>query len=125
MKKIRLFSAFVLLSLLVSSCASLHTGYIANSAALNSGNFLYVQRNIKGVSSAKYLFGIGGFGKETLVNDAKQDMLINSYPIKDKQALVNLTVNFKTTVVMLIFTEVKCIVTADVVQFTDDSAGSR
>jgi hypothetical protein len=120
MRKIILLFA---ITLMLSGCAAIHTGYMANSAALSSGNFMYVKRNIKGVSKAEYILGIGGFSKETLVDDARQDMLINNYLIKDNQALVNLTVNFKTSYIFFgIYTSVTCVVTADVVEFKDCSA---
>lgn len=100
---------------LLSGCA-MHAGYMTNSASLTQANFSYVQMNIKGDSRATYVLGIGGFNKNTLVNFAKQQMLAD-HPLKNNQALVNVTVNFKRATVLGIYTEVNCRVTADVVEF--------
>jgi hypothetical protein len=106
------FSLSVLV--LLSSCAA-HTGYMANSASLDKANFSYVAPNISGKASATYIFGFGGLNREALVNEAKQAMLAQ-HPLKDNQALANLTVNFKISTI-LIYSSVKCTVTADVVEF--------
>ncbi len=37
--------------------------------------------------------------------------------LTDRQALANITVNFKNTLITGIYNQVKCIVTADIVQF--------
>lgn len=100
---------------LFSSCA-LHTGYMANSAALSAANFSYVQRHINGHSTATYILGIGGLNKHTLVDDAKEQMLSNN-PLEDNQTLANLTVNFKTSNYIGVVKKVECVVTADVVEF--------
>jgi hypothetical protein len=94
----------------------LHSGYMASSAALGSANFSYSKMNAKGTSSAKYFLGIGGLDKNNLVNAAKQNLLATN-PLEAIQALVNITVNFKTEIYFLIYIEVKCMVTADIVTF--------
>jgi len=107
---------FVLVvGLLISSCA-MHSGYMLNSASLQTDNFTYIKRNAKGVAQATYIFGFGGLNRTTLVNDAKNDLL-NTYPLKDNTALVNTTVNWKQTFVLPFYIETKCIVTADIVRF--------
>ena len=103
-----------LVTLLFTSCA-MHQGLMQNSASLSSANFSYVKQQIQGKASATYIFGIGGLGKRTLVDNAKQKM-IKSNPLNSNQALANLTVNFKTSFYFL-FMNVGCTVTADVVQF--------
>ncbi len=116
MKKIILKSIIAIsFAFLISSCA-LHTGYMSNSASLSSANFSYVKQNIQGVSTATYFFGIGGFAKETLVNDAKS-MMINSSPLKSNQTFANITVNFKSCFYFGIVSTVTCTVTADIVEF--------
>jgi hypothetical protein len=94
----------------------LHSGYMASSAALGSANFSYSKMNAKGTASAKYILGIGGLDKNNLVNAAKQNLLATN-PLEANQALVNITVNFKTEIYFLIYIKVKCIVTADFVTF--------
>jgi hypothetical protein len=117
MKKNIFTATFVILfAVLLTSCSALHQGYMANSASLSSANFSYVRNNIKGESTATYILGIGGLAKETLVNDAKQRMLTDN-PLKNNQALANLTVNFKTSAYFIFYTTCTCTVTADVVEF--------
>ena len=105
-----------LVTLLFTSCAT-HQGLMQNSASLSSANFSYVKQQIQGKASATYIFGIGGLGKKTLVDNAKQRMIkSNLNLLSSNQALANITVNFKTSYYLL-FMNVGCTVTADVVQF--------
>lgn len=100
----------------MSSCAVHNNGYMLNSASLSSANFSYVKENISGSAVAMSILGIGGgLFKESLVNEAKQKML-SSYPLKDNQALVNITINYKTAIGGILFSKT-CTITADVVQF--------
>jgi hypothetical protein len=102
---------------LLVSCIAFHNGYLSNSAALNAANFTYVNQNIKGQADVTYFLIFGGLGKETLVHDAKQQML-SSFPLKDNQTLVNQTVNFKHTFLLMgLARKVTCTVTTDVVEF--------
>ena len=118
MKKIILKSSLVIiLALSIASCSAVHSGAMENSASLSSANFSYVKQNIEGKAQATYVLGIGGLAKETLVNEAKQKMLAEN-PLKDNQTLANLTVNYKRSYYLgLIYSTVKCTVTADVVEF--------
>ncbi len=119
MKKSIVFVLFLaILAISMPSCiTSMHVGYLTNSAALGSANFSYIKMNAQGKSTAKYILGIGGFDKETLVNDAKQQLL-SANPLKSNQALANITVNFKTAFfLMYTYHTVTCIVTADIVEF--------
>lgn len=100
----------------MTSCVGLHKGYITNSTSLSENNFTYVTKNLQGSSTVTYVLGIGGLAKSTLVNTAKQKMLENN-PLKDNQALVNLTVNWKSSNYVGIYITLKCTVTADVVEF--------
>lgn len=118
MKKVILKSIFAMtIAIFISSCAAVHSGYMSNSAALSSANFSYVKQNIKGKATATYVLGIGGLAKETLVDNAKQQMLAST-PLKSNQTLANLTVNFKSSFYLgVLFRTVTCTVTADVVEF--------
>ncbi|MFN7704640.1 MAG: DUF6567 family protein [Chryseotalea sp.] len=117
MKTLYKLSLIFLLTPLLGSCIAFHSGYLSNSAALNSANFTYVNQNIKGQAEATYFVLFGGLGKETLVHDAKEKMLA-SFPLKNNQALANQTVNFKYTFILMGFARrVTCTVTADVVEF--------
>ena len=106
----------IIITILISSCSAYHGGYLTNSASLSSGNFSYVKMNVKGTSTTTYVIGVGGIAKETLVNNAKQDLL-TSNPLQNNQDLVNLTVNFKTSYYLGIVITVKCLVAADIVEF--------
>jgi hypothetical protein len=100
---------------LLSSCAA-HHGYMVNSAALSSNNFSYVKKDLKGTARATYVFGFGGLSKMALVDVAKKDLL-SANPLKDNQAIVNLTVNWKSTFVLPFAITNRCTVTADIVEF--------
>ena|ERR1700722_15852669 len=117
-KQAQTFCALILVSLL-SSCAASHWGYMTTNGALNTNNFSYVRQNVKGEATVTYILGIGGLSRETLVSDAKQQMLLFN-PLKSNQALVNLTVNFKiSNYLFYLFRSVTCTVMADVVEFGD------
>jgi hypothetical protein len=118
MKKTVFKSALVaFVALTMSGCAS-YSGSMLNSASLSSANFSYVKENISGTASVMSFLGLGGgFFKEDwgLVLEAKRKMLLAN-PLKKNQALVNITVNFKTKVALCIISKA-CTVTADVVEF--------
>lgn len=94
----------------------MHGGYVSNSAALGTNNFAYVKRSVQGVAQATYIIGIGGLKREALVEEARKD-LMESFQLQDNQALVNITVSYKTTFVLPFFWSNKCTVSASVVQF--------
>jgi hypothetical protein len=103
--------------LFLSSCAAFHSGYLANSAALSSGNFKYVIMDAQGTSKATYFLGIGGLARTALVSEAKENLL-DKYPLNDNQVLVNVTVNWKHSYYpFLLLVTNKCTVTADIVEF--------
>ena len=117
MKKIILKSVLAItIVIFASSCSAYHSGYMANSASLSAANFSYTKQNIKGEATAAYILGIGGLAKETLVDNAKQQML-NANPLKSNQTFANLTVNFKASYYLGVYKTLKCTVTADVVEF--------
>lgn len=104
-------------ALLFSGCVAFHGGYLQNSACLSSANFSYVQQDVRGQASATYILGIGGMMKQTLVDEAKKNML-RKFPLKNNQALANVSVNFKHSFVLgMLFQELNCVVTADIVEF--------
>jgi hypothetical protein len=115
-KQLKQLSIISLIAVMLSSCTATHSGYMQSSAALSSANFSYVM-NVRGESTATYILGIGGMNKETLVDDAQKHMILQN-PLKKNQALANLTVNFKTSYIYFgVITTVKCVVTADIVEF--------
>lgn len=119
MKNLILKSIFAItIAILISGCAAVHKGYMSSSAVLNQANFSYVKMGIKGEAKATYIFWFGGLKTKSLIDQAKQQMLLTN-PLKSNQALANVTVDFKTTFTpfYLIVARVECIVTADVVEF--------
>lgn len=117
MRKLILKSIFILsITVLFSSCAAGLSGTMSSSAALSSNNFTYAQKNIQGKSQATYVLGIGGMKREAIVSEAKRSMLANN-PLKENQALANVSVDFKKSTFLMLVTTIKCYVTADVVEF--------
>lgn len=112
----------ILLATFFSSCISTHVGNMSGSAALSEPNFSYEQQDISGEATSSYFLGIlGGFG-QSLVAEAKKDML-KKHPLQRNQALANVSVSYKTTYFLgYIVVTVKCIVTADIVEFSSLSS---
>ena len=109
--------SFALVVTLFTSCMAFHAGSTSDSAALSSANFDYVQRNITGSSNAVYIFGFGGMAKDKMLVEAKNEML-KKYPLKSNQALTNLTVDVKNTLIFgTVYRQYTVNVTADVVEF--------
>jgi hypothetical protein len=98
---------------LLSSCA-IHTGMMTGNASLSANNFKTVKM-ASGTSETIKIFGLGGLGKDALVLEAKKDLLQNN-PLKEGQALANVTVDFKNSFLIIVMTE-KVTVTADIVEF--------
>ena len=101
----------------LSGCMAVHSGLMSSSVALSSGNFWYTKRSVTGTSVAKYFLGTGGLDKESLLIEAKEDLL-RKHPLKSNQALANLIVSYKNaSYLFMLYHEVTCIVSADVVEF--------
>ncbi len=115
--KNRIFKTLLLLFVgsIIFSCAT-HDGYMLSSASLSSNNFKYVVKDAVGTATATYIIGIGGHSKQSLVAEAKKNLL-EKYNFKDNNALVNLTVNWKKTFVNPIAYRNRCTITADIVEF--------
>jgi hypothetical protein len=103
----------VMVVFLMSSCAA-HWGMMTGNASLSSNNFKIVKM-ASGTSKTTKILGIGGLGKNALVLEAKKDMMQNN-PLKEGQALANVTVDIKTSFLFIVMTE-KATVTADIVEF--------
>ena len=119
MKKNSFIQIFVLTIIVIgfTNCASILGGNLQGSAALNQSNFSYVKKDIKGSSTATYIFGIGGMNRQAIAAEAKENLLKEN-PLKDNQALANITVNFKASSILgIIYQTTKCTITADIVEF--------
>ena len=105
--------------LVLSSCVSMHTGLTASSASLSKNNFTYIAKNVQGSASVTQYISLIPGTKNALVNDAKQEIL-KKYPLKDNQALSNITIDFKSSLILgPVIRKTKCTVTADIVEFIE------
>jgi len=110
---------YIIILSTLTSCLSVHSGYITSSAALTSNNFKYLNKSVLGKSDVFYFLIFGGFTRNALVTDAFSDMKIN-YPLKDNQVYANTAVNFKTSNYFFgVVNSVKCTVSADIVEFNE------
>lgn len=112
MRSLKFFVVVVIVGLISTSCAS-HWGMMTGNASL-SNNFKTVKM-VSGTSSTKKIFGFGGLAKDALVLNAKKDLMQNN-PLKEGQALANVTVDFKNSI-MFFVNSTKVTVTADIVEF--------
>jgi hypothetical protein len=111
MKKVYLL--FVVLSTLLSSCA-LHNGYINNSVALSSNNYI-IKGQANGAATATYIFGFGGLDRTAMVAEAKKEMMYN-FPLREGEAYANISVDKKNTIILFVRTA-KVTISADIVKF--------
>jgi len=108
-------SLLLLLSIMFSSCASFHSGYLTGVAPPIENNFKYAG-NVMGKAQATYILGIGGLLREGLVREAKNNLIANN-PIQDGQTLVNFTVDKETSYYLGIVWTNRVIVSADILQY--------
>lgn len=106
-----------LAAIVFSSCA-IHVGTITGDASISTNNFKMV-RMAEGTATTTKIFGLGGLGKDALVNEAKKDLLQNN-PLKDGQALANVTLDFKNSYVLFVNKQ-KVTVSADIVEFIEQT----
>ena len=110
--------------IIFSGCIATHTGNMSNSASLDSPNFVYKKQNISGETKATYILGIGGAARQSLIFEAKKNMIATN-PLLKNQALANVTASYKTTYfIAFIVITVRCTVSADIVEFVSDQANS-
>ncbi|MDA0682462.1 MAG: hypothetical protein O2781_03825 [Bacteroidetes bacterium] len=102
-------------TIMLSGCVSLHSGYMTGIAPPVENNFKYVG-NALGTSQATYILGIGGFNREGLVREAKNNLIKNN-PVKDGETLVNFTIDQERSFYLGIVWTHKVIVTADILQY--------
>ena len=110
--------ASVTMFLLLSGCASIHNGQVVGGSVMaQSGNFQYVKTNVVGTSSAvTYVFGIGGNNTESLIQEAKSNLITNN-PLGPNQTLANLSVGYKTSLYFGVVLKRYCVITADIIEF--------
>lgn len=116
MTKNLIYISIVLLTMFSFSSCAVHTGFMSDSASLSSNNFKMI-RYAEGTASTTKIFGLGGLAKNALVAEAKKDLMQNN-PLKDGQALANVTVDFKNSFIFFVIKN-KVTVTADIVEFKE------
>ncbi len=110
----KLIAILSIVTMLASSCA-IHKGMMHNSVSLSINNFSYVKRNVTGSAKTMNIFGVGGFTKKSLIDEAKRNLLQDN-PLNNNQALANVAVSEKFGMYFVVFvTEVT--ITADIVEF--------
>ena len=117
--KHNLLNFFLIISIFsfLTGCIATHVGNMSGSASLDSPNFIYKNQNVFGEAKATYVLGIGGEARQSLIREAKINMLKEN-PLLKNQALANVSVSYKTTGFLgFLVTVVKCDVSADIVEF--------
>jgi hypothetical protein len=111
------FSLIFLIFSILTGCIASHVGSMSGSASLDAPNFMYKKQNVFGEAQATYVLGIGGVARQSLIVEAKKNML-KANPLLKNQALANVSVSYKSTGFLgFIVTTVKCDVSADIVEF--------
>ena len=113
---------FMFSIVLLGSCVSLHSGFVApNSVSITSPNFRVVS-TIYGESNAIYFLGLGGTGKDGLIKEAKKNMY-ESYNLNTSEMITNITVDNKTSLYFGgIFAQHSVFISADVVKFGESES---
>jgi len=89
---------------------------ITGTANLTSNNFTVVAREVRGSAQTFIFAGFGGWSVDGLVYEAKKNLL-KDHELKSNQALANVTVDFKTSVYLVLGVTKECFITADNVEF--------
>lgn len=111
------FPPIYLIFSILTGCVASHVGSMSGSASLDAPNFMYKKQNVFGEAQATYVLGIGGVAKQSLIVEAKKNML-TANPLLKNQALANVSVSYKSTGFLgFLVTTVKCNVSADIVEF--------
>lgn len=114
------FMVLVATGFLLSACSS-SIGLTRNNnnhqteVVLSQKNYK-ILKYVEGESTARYILGIGGTGKGGMIAKAREKMLKNAGLIGKSRAVINETVEMKTKAV-LIYTEVRYIVSAYIIEF--------
>jgi len=101
---------------LFSSCA-VHTGTLTGIYT-DLGTPYKITGKATGYAKAGYVLGIGGLKKKQLVQDAKEDMYINS-PLKMDQIYANVSVNFRNSF-FFVYYKTEVYITADIISKKED-----
>ena len=114
MKKLSLKIGMLAIITVFSGCA-VQKNYTLSSTYLSKSKFSYAKNDVKSITRATYLFGLGSHSKGSLLNKAKE-RLFESNTLNNDQSFVNLNVSWKMTYILPFIIANKCTVTADVVE---------
>ena len=99
MKRI-LYLSLAVICLIVTGCGINSSNYPNSNANTNvviqDGQFRYL-RKVQGECEQLYVFGIGGLSKNSIVNNAIQDMY-DKANLKDGQVIINITTTVGTQI---------------------------
>jgi hypothetical protein len=110
---------YLYLVCLVATALSFHNCTIHNGQviSLDYGNPVSPQNKARGESSATYFFGIGGRRTNLILEEAKDNLVMNR-PLEVDESYANVNLNISTSY-FLFFNKTKYILTADVVPDAD------
>lgn len=122
MKKITIYSAIILITILLNSCGIGHA-YIANinqnatEVHLSQNNFKVVDQ-ISGSSEASFVFAIGGINKRQLYENAYSQMLKKAKLLDSSKAIINVITEEHFSGFFPFFVRRTITVSAQVIEFT-------
>lgn len=101
----------------LTSCA-FHSGTFNGSAAITNNKFR-IAGKANGSAETVHFLGLGGLRKDAIVNEARKNMEAK-YPIPRGMAWGNVSVDFKTTFVFILW-KTKATVSADIIDFNPET----
>ncbi len=123
MKTCKILSIVFLTSILMTSCG-IHSANVSNinnyttSVGLNKKNFRVIDR-VSGKSTATYVLGIGGLSNKALVEKSKARMIEDTDLTGGSKAIINVTTESHTTLVVPFFYQKTVTVSAHIIEFTE------
>lgn len=122
MKKISIYSVFLLLTAFLSSCGigtALVTNHNQNATEVHlSGNNFKVIDQVSGSSEASYVFAIGGVNKRQLYENAYSTMMKKANLLNGSKAIINVMTEEHFSGFAPFFVRRTITVSAQVVEFT-------
>jgi hypothetical protein len=127
MKRI-LYLSLAVICLIVTGCGINSSNYPNSNANTNvviqDGQFRYL-RKVQGECEQLYVFGIGGLSKNSIVNNAIQDMY-DKANLKDGQVIINITTTVGTQIYFpLICSKKRAYAYGTVIEFTGNNRAGR
>ena len=122
MKKIVIYSVFLLLAAFVSSCGIGHafiTNHNQNATEVHlSGNNFNVIDQVSGSSETSYVLAIGGINKSQLYENAYSTMMKKANLLNGSKAIINVMIEEHFSGFAPFFVRRTITVSAQVVEFT-------